>query len=182
MKINELISMANQDKNKLMKMEQKQNWLKKVLDVKNYLGIKDKRRLVQDIVNECLYYEGGIFKFDDIEKYVCFIMKTIAAYTNIELSEDMENDYDMLCEAKLLDVIVSTFKGEYDEVNVLLQMRCDYILSDNNIEAQVGKFLTNLSDKLDMLVDKMEGFNLDKLPINKEDLGKVLEFANMHQK
>ena len=52
----------------------------------------------------------GIFKFDDIDKYICFTMKTIAAYTNLELSDDMEEDYDELCRAKLLDIIIIFFR------------------------------------------------------------------------
>lgn len=186
MNIREVVEMMNQSKHKALKVEQKQEVLKKALEVKNYLSIKDKKQLVHDIANECLYYEDGVFKFNDIEKYICFTMRTIAAYTNIELSDDIENDYDMLCESKLLEVIVSTFKTEYEEVNILLQMRCDYILSDNNIEAQVGKFLTLLSDKLDaigdVLVNKMNDFSLDKLNISQADLAKVLEFVNKYQK
>lgn len=186
MKINELAMLMNQDKNKLMKVEQKQELLKKILEVKSYLSIKDKKELVQDIVDECILYEDGVFKFDDIEKYICFTMKVIATYTNLELSDDIEDDYDMLCETKLLDFVINAFKQEYDEVNILLQMKCDYILSNNNIEAQVGKFLTAISDKLDLLsdvlVDKMGNINLNQLPINKEDLGKILEFVDKYQK
>lgn len=186
MKINEFIEAMNQSKIKILKTEQKQEYIKNILEVKSYLSIKDKKQLVRDIVNECILYEDGMFKFDDIDKYVCFTMKTIAAYMNLELSDDIEDDYDILCESMLLDCIIDTFKKEYDEVNILLQMRCEYILSGNNIEAQIGKFLTDILSKLDMLgdvlVDKIGNFNLDQLPINKEDLGKVLEFVNKYQK
>lgn len=186
MKIVDFIEVMNIAKNKVLKTEQKQELAKKTLEVKSYLSIKDKKQLAQEIVNECILYEDGVFKFDEIGKYVCFTMKTIAAYTNLELSEDIEDDYDMLCNAGLLDIIINIFKKEYDEVNILLQMKCDYILSNNNIEAQVGKFLTAILDKLevlgDTLADKMSHFNLDQWPVTKEDLGKVLEFINQYQK
>lgn len=182
MTINMLIELMNNNKTKLLKAEQIQAFLKKELEVKEYLSIKQKKELVNSIVNECVLFEDGIYKFDEIDKYICFTMRTIAAYTNIELSDDIEVDYDMLCEAKLLNPVVETFGGEYENVKVLLQMRCDYILSGNNIEAQVGKFLTELFDKMNGLVDvatnKVESFKISDLPINKETISALMGLIN----
>ena len=183
MKINEFVEAMNQSKIKILKTEQKQEYIKNILEVKSYLSIKDKKQLVRDIVNECILYEYGMFKFDDIDKYVCFTMKTIETYTNLKLSTDMDNDYDMLCEAGLLSSVINTFAEEYESVNLLLQMKCDYILSGNTIEAQFGKFLDNVSDKLDVLVQafatKVNNIDIGKLlgEINPEDISKILSFV-----
>lgn len=183
MNVQELVTLLTNNKNKMLKGDQLQSMLQKELGVKKYLSIKDKKQLVEDIVNECILYEDGVYKFDDIEKYICFIMRTIEAYTNIELSDDIEDDYDMLCSAGILDVIIGTFKKEYDEVNILLQMKCEYILSENSIEAQVGKFLDSILSKVDDLVVALSNGvqNLDKLPVEKEDLIKLLDFVNAHK-
>lgn len=182
MKIYELVEFVTNDKNKLLKGDQLRELVAKKAEVKKYLGIKEKKALVESIVNECILFDEGVFKFDDIDKYICFTMRTIAAYTNLELSSDIEDDYDMLCQSGLLDIVVSTFRKEYDDVNILLQMKCEYYLSDNNIEAQVGKFLTGILNKMDtfahMLSGKIGDFDLSKLPVSKEDLGKLLEFIN----
>lgn len=183
MKINEFIEVMSQSKNKVLKAEQKQELAKKILETKEYLSIKEKKQLVQDIVNECILYEDGVFKFDNIDKYICFTMNTIAAYTNLELSDDIEDDYDMLCEPGLLNIVVGTFSEEYDSVNLLLQMKCDYILSGNTMEAQFGKFLESVSDKLDVLVEaitsKVDGFDVGNLMkgIGSEDVSKLLSFV-----
>lgn len=178
-----LVELMSKNKAKLLKPEQIQAFLKRELDVKEYLSIKDKKVLVQDIVNECILYDDGVFKFDDIEKYIVFTMKTIAAYTNLELSEDIEEDYDLLCEAKLLESVINTFKKEYDDVNVLLQMKCDYILSGNTIEAQLGRFLDGISEKLDGvlngLADKIGNFDLQNLPVDADSLQKLISFINI---
>jgi hypothetical protein len=170
----------------MLKGEQLQQLITKTIEVKKYLSIKEKRVLIDDIINNCILYEDGIYKFDDIEKYVAFTMKTIAAYTNLELSADIENDYDDLCRACLLNLVIETFNGEYENVNLLLQMKCDYILSGNAIEAQFGKFLTGILDKVDglteVLSNKIEDFDLNNLPINMEDLGKLMEFVNSLKK
>lgn len=183
MTIKMLVELMSKNKTKLLKAEQIQAFLKRELEVKEYLGIKQKKAIVDEIVNECILYDDGVFKFDDIEKYITFTMRTIAAYTNLELSEDIEEDYDLLCEAKLLESVINTFKKEYDDVNVLLQMKCDYILSGNTIEAQLGRFLDGVSNKLDdvlsVLSDKLGNFDMNNLPIDAESLQKLMKFINM---
>ena len=183
MKARELVEFVGNNKNKLLKAEQLQEVIKNKINTKGYMPIKEKKQLVEDIVDECILYEDGMYRFDDFDKYVCFIMKTIAAYTDIELSDDIEADYDILCCAKILNLIVNTFKTEYDDINVMLQMRCEYILGNNNIEAQVGKFLSGLSDRLGTLVsvlaEKVGDFNFDQLPISSDDLNKLMSFINI---
>lgn len=163
MKINAFIENMNQNKSKLLKSEQVQSFIKKELNVKEYLSIKDKKQLVDSIVNECILYEDGIFKFNDIDKYICFTMRTIAAYTNIELSDDIEDDYDALCESKLLNAVIESFNGEYENVRTLLQMKCDYILSSNTIEAQFGRFFDGVLEKVDGVAGALSNFDVSKL-------------------
>lgn len=176
MKINEFISEYNKNKKNATFN------VAKLINAKTYLSIKEKRVLIDNIVNTCILYEGGVYKFDEIDKYITFTMKTIAAYTNLELSADIEDDYDELCRSNLLNTVIETFNGEYDNVALLLGMKCDYILSENTIEAQLGKFLTDVADKVsdfsDFLSKKMESFDLSKLPVSMEDLNKLMEFVN----
>lgn len=182
MRVQELVEAINNNKNKMLKAEQLQAVLRKALEVKEYISIKEKKALVNDIINECILYEDGVYKFNDIEKYICFTMNTIKTYTNLEFSNDIENDYDILCKEKLLEKIIDLFKKEYDEVNILLQMQTDYILSQNAIEVQVGKFLDELLDKINNITkaasDKIENFDFTNLPINSEELKKLLKFID----
>ena len=178
----ELITLMSDSKNKMLKTEQLEALLKKKLEVKEYVGIKAKKDLVDDIVNECILYEDGVFKFNDIDKYICFTMRVIEAYTNLELSTDLEEEYDLLCESKLLESIINTFKKEYDDVNILLQMKCDYVLNSNTLAAQAGRFFDGILNKLDVIVDaltnKVDGFDFNNLPINSEDINKLMQFIN----
>lgn len=182
MKINELVEFISNSKNKLLKQTQLEEVIAKHIETKKYLPIKQKKELIESIVNECVLYEDGVYKFDDIDKYICFTMRVIEAYTNLELSNDLEEDYDMLCEASLLDLIINTFKKEYDEVNILLQMKCEYILTSNSLESQVGRFLDSVLEKIDVLVNalsnKVDNFDMSNLPISGEDITKLLDFLN----
>lgn len=183
MKINELVEFVSNSKNKLLKQAQLEEVIAKHIETKKYLPIKQKKELIESIVNECILYEDGTYKFDDIDKYICFTMRVIAAYTNLELSDDIEDDYDVLCEAGLLDMVVNTFKKEYDEVNILLQMKCDYVLSNNSLEAQVGKLFDGVLEKLDIitqaLANKVDGFDINNLPIDSDDLNKLMQLLNI---
>ena len=186
MKIQELIALVNNNKNKMLKGDQLLQFLNKTLEVKKYISIKEKRKLIDDIVTSCILYEDGILKFDDIDKYIVFTMKTIAAYTNLELSFDIEDDYDELCKARLLNSIIETFSGEYENVQLLLQMKCEYVLSGNTIEAQIGKALSVLLEKIDgfanVLTNKIGDFDINNLPINADDIGKLMEFVNSQKR
>lgn len=192
MKVKEFIDFMNSDKNKMMKPAQLVEVAAKALETKKYVGIKEKKELVAEIISDSLIYEDGIVKFDEIGKYVCFTMKTIKKYTNIDLSVDIEEDYDMLCEAGLLNIVIKTFNGEYENVKLLLQMQSDYVLSDNNVESILSKFLNKTANKIsdfsDKIVKKLEGFDVDKIMPNLEglsnlgDLSKLTSFINFQTK
>ena len=177
MRTMEFVEFVGNSKNKMLKGVQLSEVVAKVLEVKKYLGIKEKKALVEAIVDECILYEDGIFKFDDIDKYLCFTMRTIEAYTNLELAADYEEDYDLLCQSGLLEMVVDTFKKEYDDVSILLQMKCDYVMSDNALSVQIGRFLKDLNGKLDavseVLVNKVGEIDTNKLG---SGFGKLFDF------
>ena len=167
MKVQEFIEYMRKNTNKTMREDQVASLLNKVLDPKSYIGFKQKRELVDKIVDKTIYYTNGVFKFDGIDRYMYFTMYTIEAYTNIELGEDVIADFDALSESKLLPAIICLIQKEFDDVNVFLQMQCEYILDDNSIEVQVGKFLTNILEKLDgvggSLSKYLQSINIEEL-------------------
>lgn len=182
MKVQELVEFMKKNTNKTMKEDQVASLLKRTIEPKSYMSIKDKKQLVDKIVNKSIYYDNGIFKFDGIERYVYFTMYTIEAYTNLELSGDIEDDFDTLSESKLLPVIICLIQQEYDDVNIYLQMQCDYILEDNSVELQVGKFLNGILNAVDTFGSKIssyaENMDIEKLFNNSEMLKELINFAN----
>lgn len=168
MKIKEFVEYMKSNTNKTTREDQVLSMAKKQLDAKQYISIKEKRNLIDEIIDACILYDNGVYKFDGISKYVYFTMYTIAAYTSLELSEDIEDDFDVLSESKLLPVVLSMIQNEYDDVNILLQMQCDSFLENNSVEAQLGKFfdkatslIEGLEPKLKTFIDEISGENLD---------------------
>ena len=183
MKINEFVQKVSENKTKLYNKADKNalsNFIKQTLEVKDYISIKEKKQLVEDIVSETVMYENGLLKFNGIDQYITYVMKCIEAYTNLELSDDIEDDYDELSKTGLLEPITSVFAEEYKAVLTLLQMQCDYILMDNSISSKVGVFLTSVSSTIDKLANSLsnsvENFDINKLNIDKKDIEKITEF------
>ena len=183
MKINEFVQKVNANKTKLYNKADKNalsNFIKQTLEVKDYISIKEKKQLVEDIVSETVMYENGLLKFNGIDQYITYVMKCIEAYTNLELSDDIEDDYDELSKTGLLEPITSVFAEEYKAVLTLLQMQCDYILMDNSISSKVGVFITSVSSTIDKLANSLsnsvENFDINKLNTDKKDIEKITEF------
>lgn len=186
MKINEFVQKVSENKAKLYNKADKNalsNFIKQTLNIKSYISIKEKKQLVEDIVSETIIYENGLLKFNGIDQYIVYAMKCIEAYTDLELSNDIEDDYDELSKTGLLEAITSTFAEEYKTVLTLLQMQCDYILMDNSISSKVGVFLTSVSSIIDKLANSLpnsvDNFDISKLNIDKKDIEKITEFLQI---
>lgn len=181
MKIKEFVEIMEANKSKIYSKTDANamsNFIKKTLDVKDYLPLQEKKDLISQIIDASIIYENSMYKFDEIDKYVHLVMFSIAAYTNIELS-NIEDDYDELCRNGLLDTVVDTFRGEYQSVMMLLNMQCNYILADNTLGAKLGAFVEGLSKNIDSLADvlksKVEAMNFDMSDLNLDNIQSLLE-------
>ena len=175
MKITEYVEKATAKGYMPAAVNQQDDKIKKDLEVKSYLGIKAKRKLIEDIVDETVIYENGLLKFNGVEQYVVYTMRCIEAYTNLELSDDLEEDYDALCSCGLLAKILRTFDDEYQSVLSLLQMQCDYVLMDNSITSKINVVLNSATNTLNKIAD---GVEKKMNEINPEDLQKVTELLS----
>lgn len=176
MKINEFVKKVTTKGYMPATVEQQTEKLKKDLEVKSYLSIKDKRKLVEQIIDDTIIYDSGLFKFNGIDQYIYHNMRCIEAYTNLELSDDMEDDYDLLCQSGLMNKILSTFENEYTEVLSLLQMQCDYILMDNSVASKVNTLLVSATNAINKLADAAEKSFKDIKP---EDVQKITELISI---
>lgn len=175
MKITEYVEKATAKGYMPAAVNQQDDKIKKDLEVKSYLGIKAKRKLIEDIVDETVIYENGLLKFNGVEQYIVYTMRCIEAYTNLELSDDLEEDYDALCSCGLLAKILRTFDDEYQSVLSLLQMQCDYVLMDNSVTSKINVVLNSMTDTLNKIADVVEKKMNE---INPEDLQKVTELLS----
>ena len=154
-------------------------YIKKELEVKDYMPFIEKRELCERVLNACnVKDENGLIKVDGVSRYIIFTLSVISKYTNLEFSSGEEFDaldeYDMLCQANLLNPILDVIGAEYTTCNNMLNMMMDDIVSNNNtVENVVGTILSKIGDSIDefisVIADKVESLDLD---LNQIDIDK----------
>ena len=187
MKVNEFIEgfKANKVMNSKLDPTRVEDYIRTTLEVKEYVPFVEKQSVAQIVLTSCSHMKDGVISIDSIQRYMIFTITVLATYTNLEFNGD-ETDlesYDALCsysvgDSTLLDMIIKTFEKEYVRCNDVLNMLSADLMVENNIEKQIGKFLSNLSDKFgsiaDKVTDNMQDFVMDLDQLNIDKLSEIV--------
>lgn len=185
MKITDFIKNYNAKRfmNTKQGVDERIEYIKKELEIKEYIPLNQKRSIAKTVLESCAHISDGVITIDSIQKYLLFTMAMLSAYTNLDPDDDVSisDTYDMFCSIQidngtLLDAIIKTFETEYTRCNDVLNMMTADLLAENNIEKQVGKFLTSISTKIDKLVDKLGDMNMD---LSQLDIDKITNMIDM---
>lgn len=155
-----------------------------ILETKKYLPIAEKRRIAEAVIEACTTDSGGFVQMDSLDKYIMFTIAVISNYTNLEFGSDGDylSDYDRLCEAGLLDAVISTFDKEYTRTNEILNMLLTDKLQHNSAEASIAKIVDSVNNYMDMLIstlnNKIEGMKLDLNNFNQDTLKGLLRLVD----
>lgn len=186
----DILTFVEQFKNdKVMNTQIKPNavseYIKDKLEVKDYIPFVEKQSIAQVVLETCANLKDGVIAIDSIQKYIIFTIMILSTYTNLEFDGDEDLDaYDALCvyqidDGTLLDAIVKTFEKEYVRCNDILNMMTADLVAENNIEKQVGRFLSGISEKInelgDSLIGKLGNFNTD---LNQLDIDKLSDMIS----
>lgn len=167
-------------------IDERTEYLKKELEIKAYIPFDEKQAIARTVLETCASISDGVVTVDSIQKYLLFTMAMLSTYTNLESDDDtsISETYDMLCSIKtddgtLLDAIIKTFEIEYSRCNDILNMMTADLLAENNIEKQIGKFFTNISNKInklgDGLINKLGDFNMDLSQLDIDKLTSMID-------
>ena len=168
------------------------DYIKKTLEVEDYIPFEEKRELCARVLNACNTrdVDTGLVKVDSVKRYIIFTISVISKYTNLEFSsgEDSEFDsmdeYDMLCQHDLLNPILDVIGQEYSTCNNMLNMMMSDVMTNNNtVENVLGNAMSNLLGIIDQFADvlsnKVESLDLD---LSQIDIDKYKEFLPLIQK
>lgn len=157
-----------------------EDYIRKTLEVREYVPFAEKQAVAQIVLTTCSNIEDGVVVIDSVQKYILFTISMISTYTNLEIDEDIDS-YDLLCstligDETLLDCILKTFEKEYGRCLNILNMMTTDLLAENNIEKQVGRFLTGILSKVDILGEKLSS-NLGEIPekLSQLDIDKLTD-------
>ena len=165
-------------------VDEKIEYLRKELELKEYIPFADKRELCKKVIDACCTKENGLIKVDSVTRYIIFTISIISTYTALEFNSGEEYDsldeYDMLCEAGLLNPILALIGDEYATCNNMLNMMMEDVVANNNtVEAVLGHNLGKVSDSLDDLIgtfaDKVAEMELDLSQIDIEQFRGILD-------
>lgn len=156
------------------------------INVKEYLPINEKREVIDLVIAHCSEYEDGNVLLNGVELYIMFNIKFVEAYTDIEFTSNYYDDYDELTANGLLDMIINAALPEYNRMTEMLILQKEYVLAQNSLEAQVGRFLGDLSYQFGKFVDnigeKISGLNLEDMNVNQDDVDKIVQFVDKIKK
>jgi hypothetical protein len=182
MKIYEFVEQFKNDKviNTQIKPNAVSDYLKEKLEIKDYVPFAEKRELCEKVLNVSnTRNDNGLVEVDSVTRYILFTLTIISKYTNLEFSSgedefDSLDEYDMLCQADLLNPILDVIGAEYTTCNnILNMMMTDVVANNNNIENVFGSATNRLLDTIDgfvyVLSEKVEELNLD---LNQIDINK----------
>ena len=162
-------------------LNEKAEWIRGELEIKNYIPFMEKRKIAEMIVEQNIKVVDGIKKYDSISAYIGLIVASITAHTALTFSGNPIADYDLLAECGLLPQIVAEFQESHNEIDILLKMSLASELEDNQTSALIGRFLDGVLKRLDGASEALNGIigNLDLEELfNEENMAKIVGFLN----
>ena len=127
--------------------------LKEILAIRAYAPFAEKYDLCSSVLAECntIDEKTGIVIVDSVMRHVVFTITILSLYTNLEFSSDENSEitsideYDMLCESKLLKPIINEFAEEYVVCEQMLNtMQNDLVVNSNGIHHIVNKLVSQI--------------------------------------
>ena len=122
--------------------------LKETLAIRDYAPFAEKYDLCSSVLAECntIDTRTGIVAIDSVMRQTIFKITVLSLYTNLEFSsgENSEitsiDEYDMLCESKLLRPIINEFAEEYVECEQMLDtMQNDLVANGNGVHSIINR-------------------------------------------
>lgn len=162
-------------------VEERIEWIKKEIGVKEYIPFMTKRKIAETIVEQNIEVVDGLKKYDAIGAYIGLVVASIMAHTELQFSSNPIDDYDELAECGLLPQIVAMFQESHNEIDILLKMAVAYELEDNQPGALIGRFLDGVLNKLDGASEALKGIigniDLEKM-LSEENVAKIVGLLN----
>lgn len=167
-----------------------EDYIREQLEIREYIPFTEKCKILEMVVSKSVVEENGVRRIDPISQYISFVIAMLVAHTSLDITQDNPiGDYDTLCEAGLLELIVMLFQKDYDECKVVLDMLVSQALEDNNFNVIVGKFLNGILARIDVfagtLKESVGDIDITKLlgaNFKEEDLMKLHSFLESYNK
>lgn len=136
------------------------------LEVKYYIPILEKKKFVLGVIAACTDEDDGFVAVDRFKMNIYFNMKMLELYTNLEIEsdfDDMIEQYDELCENRVMDGLLDLFANDYKMMYSVLEGELDTLLIQNSIDAQVVRIANKINEFINDAKDGLDGLDLESI-------------------
>lgn len=154
------------------------------LDVRSYIPFEEKKQIIYAIIDTLLLEDNGIVSFDELDRFVTFIMVAFDSYLkNVDFEDKYIECYDALSESGQISNIMNTIGRDLEELRAFFEMECNSRLEQNNIENVLNRKFTEMNavfstmlgegiTKISEIGNEITNEIVEK--ISKEDISKLL--------
>ena len=141
------------------------------LDVRSYIPFEEKKQIIYAIIDTLLLEDNGIVSFDELDRFVTFIMVAFDSYLkNVDFENKYIECYDALSESGIITEIMSVIGEDLRELNNFFEMECASRLEQNSIENILNRKL----NEINLIINTLLGEGITKIgEIGNEIVGKI---------
>ena len=168
----------------LKKIKKKDVDLQKILEVRTYIPIAEKRAILETILDECFAVEDGILTCNYVLKHMAFELAMIKYHTNLEIDITSEEDYDSIQQTGIdihwgYEADYKICKSLFDEMERNLR---DQYSVESSIVRLSNTLSNNITGLVDVITNKIKALDLNKLGFEDSDLDKLKGLLNKYGK
>lgn len=158
--------------------------LTKILEIRTYIPIAEKRVVLETILNKCCTVEDGVVVCDYILMKMMFELAMIKYHTNLEVDITSEDDYD---EIKKIGIdFHNEYASDYEECQLLFDGIKQELYSRYSIETSVVNLSNKLSENIgsvaSSLAQKIKNIDVSKFGFEGLEFDKFKNLINKYGK
>jgi hypothetical protein len=135
----------------LKETKKKNTNLEKILEVRTYIPIAEKKAILEDILDRCFIVEDGVLICDYVLKRMAFELAMIKYHTNLEIDITSEEDYDEVRNAGVN--FYELYAADHEECHYLFNGMEQELRSQYSIESSIASLTHKLSGGIEGLVE-----------------------------
>lgn len=158
----------------IKEIEYAENGIVKNLEIKKYIPFKTKAELAEGIIKKILKKdENGVMYIDVIGKELILTMAAVAGYTNIILSDNSLEDYDLIKNSGLMDQIELISGNDFRFFKELIdKMSYEIVGCYNHPNAIIARGMNSMIKTMDSTMEHVNQM------IDKGDPNKIAKYLS----
>ena len=142
-----------------------------MVEIKKQVSIVQKIAAAESIVDELVDLDdSGLYTYDEVTKMISEAMAKVQLYTNVELTDDVYSDYDIINGIKLDELIDDYSDSELLEY--IIDLKFNQIINQNTINHVVSRSMSHMVDIIDKTMDHVN------LMLDKGDPNKIAKYLS----